>query len=48
MSDNFLNDEIFSNFKKPKKIIFISELPRNAMVKVQKQRLRNIYNNLFD
>ena len=37
-----------ANFKKPKKIIFISELPRNAMGKVQKQRLRNIYKNLFD
>ena len=37
-----------ANFKKPKKIIFISELPRNAMGKVQKQKLRNIYNNLFD
>ena len=37
-----------ANFKQPKKIIFISELPRNAMGKVQKQKLRNIYKNLFD
>ena len=47
MSDNFLNDEIFSNFEKSEKIISILELPRNAMGKVQKQRPRNIYNNLF-
>ena len=37
-----------ANFKQPKKIILIPELPRNAMGKVQKQKLRSIYNKLFD
>ncbi len=37
-----------ANFKQPKKIILIPELPRNAMGKVQKQKLRSTYNKLFD
>ena len=37
-----------AKFKQPKKIIFVSELPRNAMGKVQKQTLRNNYNKLFN
>ena len=37
-----------ANFKQPKKIILIPELPRNAMGKVEKQKLRSIYNKLFD
>jgi malonyl-CoA/methylmalonyl-CoA synthetase len=32
-----------ANFKVPKRIIFVDELPRNAMGKVQKQVLRNHY-----
>ena len=36
-----------AKFKQPKKIIFVSELPRNAMGKVQKQTLRNNYNKIF-
>jgi malonyl-CoA/methylmalonyl-CoA synthetase len=32
-----------ANFKVPKRIIFVDELPRNAMGKVQKQDLRNRY-----
>ena len=37
-----------AKFKQPKKIIFVDELPRNAMGKVQKQILRNNYNKLFN
>jgi malonyl-CoA/methylmalonyl-CoA synthetase len=37
-----------AKFKLPKKIIFVNELPRNAMGKVQKQILRNTYNKLFN
>ena len=37
-----------AKFKQPKKIIFVSELPRNAMGKVQKQILRNNYNKFFN
>ena len=37
-----------AKFKLPKKIIFVSELPRNAMGKVQKQTLRNNYNKIFN
>jgi malonyl-CoA/methylmalonyl-CoA synthetase len=32
-----------ANFKVPKKIIIVSELPRNAMGKVQKNVLRQTY-----
>jgi len=34
-----------ARFKIPKKIIFLEELPRNIMGKVQKNSLRNIYKN---
>lgn len=34
-------------FKRPKKIILADELPRNAMGKVQKAELRNLYKNIF-
>ena len=47
MTENFLNDEYFSNFEESEKIIFISKLPRNAMGKVQKKKLRSLYNNIF-
>ena len=36
-----------ANYKLPKKIVFIPELPRNAMGKVQKQNLRNKFSDLF-
>ena len=36
-----------AKFKQPKKLFFISELPRNAMGKVQKQVLRNNYKEFF-
>jgi malonyl-CoA/methylmalonyl-CoA synthetase len=32
-----------ANFKVPKKVIIVSELPRNAMGKVQKNVLRQTY-----
>jgi malonyl-CoA/methylmalonyl-CoA synthetase len=34
-------------FKRPKKIVLIDQLPRNAMGKVQKAELRNWYNGSF-
>ena len=34
-------------FKTPKRIVFVDELPRNAMGKVQKNLLRETYKDLF-
>jgi malonyl-CoA/methylmalonyl-CoA synthetase len=39
-----LKDKI-ANFKVPKRIVIVSELPRNAMGKVQKNILRQTYSN---
>lgn len=36
-----------ANYKVPKKILFIDELPRNAMGKIQKNRLRDSHKKLF-
>lgn len=36
-----------ANFKIPKRVIFINDMPRNAMAKVQKNRLREAYEALF-
>jgi malonyl-CoA/methylmalonyl-CoA synthetase len=36
-----------ANFKIPKRIVFVDELPRNTMGKVQKNLLRETYVNLF-
>jgi len=36
-----------SNFKKPKRMLFVNELPRNAMGKVQKNVLRERYKHLY-
>ena len=36
-----------ARFKHPKRLILVDELPRNAMGKVQKNRLRDRYKNLF-
>ncbi|NNF95456.1 MAG: AMP-binding protein, partial [Halobacteria archaeon] len=36
-----------ANYKIPKRILFIDELPRNTMGKVQKNLLRETYANLF-
>jgi malonyl-CoA/methylmalonyl-CoA synthetase len=36
-----------AKFKLPKRVIFVDDLPRNAMGKVQKNLLREIYKDLF-
>jgi malonyl-CoA/methylmalonyl-CoA synthetase len=36
-----------AKFKLPKRVLFVSELPRNAMGKVQKNVLRDTYRNLY-
>ncbi|MDH5395736.1 MAG: AMP-binding protein, partial [Gammaproteobacteria bacterium] len=37
-----------ANYKIPKKIIFVEELPRNTMGKVQKNVLRETYKNIYN
>ena len=39
--------ESLANFKIPKHVVFLDELPRNSMAKVQKNILRENYNGLF-
>jgi malonyl-CoA/methylmalonyl-CoA synthetase len=39
--------EKLAAFKSPKRIVFVDELPRNAMGKVQKNVLRERYKGLF-
>jgi malonyl-CoA/methylmalonyl-CoA synthetase len=39
--------EQLANFKVPKRVVIIDELPRNTMAKVQKNVLREEYNDLF-
>ena len=36
-----------ANYKLPKRVLFVEELPRNTMGKVQKNLLRQIYGDLF-
>jgi malonyl-CoA/methylmalonyl-CoA synthetase len=36
-----------ANYKVPKRVVFVDELPRNTMAKVQKNSLRETYRNLF-
>jgi malonyl-CoA/methylmalonyl-CoA synthetase len=36
-----------ADFKVPKRVIFVDELPRNTMAKVQKKALRESYGDLF-
>lgn len=43
---NHLKNTI-ANFKVPKKVFFLDELPRNTMGKVQKNILREKYSNIF-
>ena len=47
---SIINDakEQLANFKVPKRVIFIDELPRNTMAKVQKNILREAYKQLFE
>ena len=40
--------ESLANFKIPKHVVFLDELPRNSMAKVQKNILRDRYNDLFE
>jgi malonyl-CoA/methylmalonyl-CoA synthetase len=37
-----------AKFKQPKRVIFVDELPRNAMAKVQKAALRERYRRLYE
>ena len=37
-----------ARFKQPKQVVNVPELPRNTMGKVQKNKLRELYSNLFD
>ena len=36
-----------ADYKVPKRVVFLDELPRNSMAKVQKRMLRESYQNLF-
>ena len=47
--DNIIKQtqEVLAKFKRPKKLYFVKELPRNTMGKVQKAQLRNDYNDTF-
>ena len=36
-----------ANYKVPKRIVFVEELPRNAMAKIQKGRLRESFRGIF-
>ena len=47
--DNVINysKEKLANYKVPKHIEVISNLPRNTMSKVQKKVLRNSYKDIF-
>jgi len=39
--------QALANFKVPKRVLFVDELPRNTMAKVQKNLLRDRYSDLF-
>ncbi|HSM39108.1 MAG TPA: malonyl-CoA synthase, partial [Afifellaceae bacterium] len=39
--------ETLARFKQPKRIVFVDELPRNTMGKVQKNVLRETYRDLL-
>ena len=39
--------ENLANYKVPKRVVFVDELLRNTMAKVQKNILRKTYQNLF-
>jgi malonyl-CoA/methylmalonyl-CoA synthetase len=39
--------EKLADFKVPKRVVFIDELPRNSMAKIQKNVLRETYKDLF-
>jgi acyl-coenzyme A synthetase/AMP-(fatty) acid ligase len=39
---------LITDFKQPKKYVTVNALPRNAMGKIQRARLREEYSTLFD
>jgi malonyl-CoA/methylmalonyl-CoA synthetase len=41
-------DGRLAKFKMPKRVIFVDELPRNAMGKVQKNILRDTYKGIYE
>jgi malonyl-CoA/methylmalonyl-CoA synthetase len=41
-------EQRLAKYKLPKRIVFVTELPRNAMGKVQKAALRETYNGLYN
>ncbi len=41
-------EQRLAKFKLPKRIVFVSEMPRNAMGKVQKAELRQRYRDLYN
>ncbi len=40
-------DGRLAKFKQPKRVVFVAELPRNAMGKVQKKALRDMFLNIY-
>ncbi len=36
-----------ARFKQPKQVVFVDEIPRNAMEKVQKKELREKYHDIY-
>jgi malonyl-CoA/methylmalonyl-CoA synthetase len=40
-------EQRLAKFKVPKRVVFVPELPRNTMGKVQKSALRDRYQNLY-
>ena len=40
-------EQRLAKFKLPKRVIFVDDLPRNAMGKVQKNVLRETYGDLY-
>ena len=41
-------DGRLAKYKQPKRVLFVDELPRNTMGKVQKNLLRDTYKDLYD
>jgi malonyl-CoA/methylmalonyl-CoA synthetase len=41
-------DGRLAKYKQPKRVLFVEDLPRNTMGKVQKNLLRDTYKDLYD
>ena len=39
---------LLADFKRPKKVVFVDQLPRNTMGKIQKKQLREAYGKLYE